>query len=150
MVLSFCVRTDWNVCVFISVFCSAIIYFLGLEASEVIMVFAYMLYLQIGLWLWSIHSYEDNVVLNQSFSVMLSSLKTWWRSLCTCFISWDSMEIWQLDSSLFLFVFLIGVLQCKHLQKHVDSIPCKTWTPRGIHVYEMEFSLHWSQTGFLP
>lgn len=37
-----------EMCVFISIFCSAIIYFLGLEASEVIMVFAYMLHLQMA------------------------------------------------------------------------------------------------------
>lgn len=63
-----------EMCVFISIFCSAIIYFLGLEASEVIMVFAYMLHLQMAC------DFEVfiavNVVLNQSFSVMLSSSKT--------------------------------------------------------------------------
>lgn len=101
-----------------------------------------------GLWLWNIHSCEANAVLKVfllcfppptlaggAFALALSSE-----------IPWKSGSWIQL----FLFVFLITVLQCKHLQKHVDSIPWKTWSSRGIHMYGMKFSLHWSQKGFFP
>lgn len=37
-----------EMCVFITIFWSAIIYFLGLEASEVLKIFAYMLHLQMA------------------------------------------------------------------------------------------------------
>lgn len=118
------------VCALTSICCSAIIFswirsLWGANGICIYVTFAN------GLWLWSIHSCEDNVLLNQSFSVLLSSSKTCWSSLCTCFIPWDSVEIWQLDSSLFLFVFLIAVLQCKHLQKTCCFYTLKSMNPQG-------------------
>lgn len=132
--------------------CSYPSYFLVVEVSEVLAVFAYTLCLQMAcVWvilLWKLFVGMKTMCFWVKVCLLFFSFpKTCLSS--TCFIPWGSLVIWQLDSFL-IFVLLKAVLQCWHLQNCVVSVAwkhepigdytCMRWNPL----------LHWSQTGFLP
>lgn len=74
-----------------------------------------------------------------SQGLCLSFLKTCKSSPCTCFIPWDYVAVWHLDSHLLVYLCLIAVLQCLYLQKPVLFLsPEKHKTTGDLHIHEMK------------